>query len=106
MKHLLSKLRTWRLPSPKIQLNDEQQLALAILLVILVAISFLYCLGFASLVLRENWDKAPLPLNGAPPSSELYREGFTVPGVGSLSQAGKLWVTTGFPEYDLDFYKI
>ncbi len=64
-----------RLPRPRIQLNDEQHMVLAILLVIMVAVSILYCLVFASLILRENWDKSPLPLNGATPSTKLYREG-------------------------------
>ena len=43
------------------QLTEEQQLIAGLLLVILVAVSLLYCLGFASLALREAWENAPLP---------------------------------------------
>lgn len=42
-----------------IQLSSEQQLILALLLVILVAISMLYCLGFASVALHSAWETAP-----------------------------------------------
>ncbi|HSJ58101.1 MAG TPA: hypothetical protein VLC95_13030 [Anaerolineae bacterium] len=45
----------------RLQLSDEQQLALTLLLVILVAVSLLYCLGFASLALREAWENTDLP---------------------------------------------
>ncbi len=37
---------------------------LALLAVILLAISMLYCLGFASLAVRQTWENAPLPWNG------------------------------------------
>lgn len=43
------------------QLSEEQQLILGLVLVILLAISTLYCLGFASVVLRQAWENAPLP---------------------------------------------
>ena len=46
-----------------IELDERQQLILALLVVIMVAFSMLYCLGLASVLLRENLDKAPLPLN-------------------------------------------
>ena len=51
-------------------LSEEQQLILGLLLVILVAISLLYCLGFASLVLREAWEKSPLPWSETEPPPE------------------------------------
>jgi hypothetical protein len=46
-----------------VEITEEQQLLLAILLVILLAVSLLYCLGFASLAIREVWEQAPLPWN-------------------------------------------
>jgi len=45
----------------KIELTERQQLFLALLLVIMVAISVLYCLGLASLSLRRSLE------NGAEP---------------------------------------
>jgi hypothetical protein len=47
----------------RLQLTDEQQLIVALLLVILLAVSMLYCLGFASLALRQTWENLPLPWN-------------------------------------------
>jgi hypothetical protein len=47
----------------RFQLSDEQQLIVGFLLVILLAISMLYCLGFASIAVRQTWDSAPLPWN-------------------------------------------
>ncbi len=47
----------------KLQPNEQQQLLLGILLVILLAISLLYCLGFASMLLLQAWENAPLPWN-------------------------------------------
>jgi hypothetical protein len=38
----------------------------ALLLVVLLAISLLYCLGFASLALRQNLEATPLPSNASP----------------------------------------
>jgi hypothetical protein len=55
----------------KIEITEEQQMILGILLVILLAISLLYCLGFASLVLRQAWEDGPLPWEG----ESLNREG-------------------------------
>ena len=44
-----------------LQLTERQQLVIGIVLVILVAISMLYCLGFASAALRTAWESGPLP---------------------------------------------
>jgi hypothetical protein len=52
------------------QLSEEQQLILGLVLVILVAISMLYCLGIASLALREAWESGPLPWEEASPAIE------------------------------------
>jgi hypothetical protein len=49
----------------RLQLSDEQQLIVGVLLVILLAISLLYCLGFASIAVRHTWENAPLPWNDA-----------------------------------------
>jgi hypothetical protein len=46
------------------RLTDEQLMILGLLLVVLLAVSMLYCLGFASLAVREVWQQAPQPLNG------------------------------------------
>lgn len=51
-------------------LSEEQQLILGLVLVILLAISMLYCLGFASLVLRQAWESAPPPWEDASPTTE------------------------------------
>jgi hypothetical protein len=45
----------------KLELSEEQQLILGIILVILLAISMLYCLGFASMALQQTWRDSPLP---------------------------------------------
>ena len=42
-------------------LTERQQLALVMILVVLLAASLLYCLGFASLALRQVWEKIPVP---------------------------------------------
>jgi cytoskeletal protein RodZ len=47
----------------KLQPSDRQQLLLGIVLVILLAVSMLYCLGFASMVLLQAWENATLPWN-------------------------------------------
>ena len=47
----------------KLQLSDEQLMILGFLLVILLAVSMLYCLGFASIAVRQTWENAPLPWN-------------------------------------------
>ena len=64
-----------RFPS---RLTDEQLLILGLLLVVLLAVSMLYCLGFASLAIRENWQRAPLPWNGTTPADELLNGSPTV----------------------------
>ena len=46
----------------KLQLSDEQLLFLGCALIILLAISMLYCLGFASIAVRQTWENAPVPL--------------------------------------------
>lgn len=45
-------------------LSERQQLIVGFVLVILLAISMLYCLGFASVILRQAWENAPLPWEG------------------------------------------
>jgi hypothetical protein len=52
------------------QLTERQQLILAMLLIILVAISLLYCLGLASLALRQVWRETAFPTNGVNPTEE------------------------------------
>lgn len=47
----------------KLQPSEQQQLLLGIVLVVLLAVSMLYCLGFASMVLLQAWENAPLPWN-------------------------------------------
>lgn len=47
-----------------VQLTERQQLVIGLVLVVLVAISLLYCLGFASVALRHAWENSPLHLNG------------------------------------------
>ena len=44
-----------------LQLTERQQVLIGFVLVILVAISLLYCLGFASVALRNAWENSPLP---------------------------------------------
>lgn len=46
---------------PKKSITEEQQLILAVLAVVLLAISMLYCLGFASVILRQLWEGGPMP---------------------------------------------
>jgi hypothetical protein len=48
---------------PKFEISDEQQLMVGLLLALLIAISLLYCLGLASLALRQAWQEMPLPWN-------------------------------------------
>lgn len=45
----------------KLELSEEQQLILGVTLVILLAISMLYCLGFAGMALQQIWQDSPLP---------------------------------------------
>ena len=54
------------------QLSEEQQLILGLVLIILLAISMLYCLGFASVALRQAWERAPLPWEEASPAVETF----------------------------------
>jgi hypothetical protein len=53
-----------------LQLNEQQQLILGVVLVILLAISMLYCLGLASLILRDAWENIPMPAEDATPFEE------------------------------------
>ena len=46
-----------------LQLTERQQVVIGFVLVILVAISMLYCLGFASVALRTAWESSPLLWN-------------------------------------------
>ena len=55
-----------------LELTERQQMVIGFVLVILVAISLLYCLGFASVALRNAWENSPLPWsenNGFPVES-------------------------------------
>ena len=45
-----------------VQMTYRQQLVLALLLVVLLAVSMLYCLGAASLALHQAWQAGTLPL--------------------------------------------
>lgn len=51
-------------------MSDEQQLIVGVLLVILLAISILYCLGFASIAVRQAWDNAPPSWNDSLPPED------------------------------------
>jgi hypothetical protein len=55
----------------KPQLTERQQLIIGFVLVILVAISMLYCLGLASVALRQAWEQSPLQWND---SENIYPE--------------------------------
>ena len=60
-----------------LQLTERQQVLIGFVLVILVAISMLYCLGFASVALRQTWENSPLLWN----QNNGYSEGGTeLPG--------------------------
>jgi hypothetical protein len=52
-------------------LNERQQLILGFVLIILLAISMLYCLGFASVILHKVWENGPLPWQVASPTVEI-----------------------------------
>ena len=74
-----------RRPRPGSQLSDEQVLILGLLLIVLLAVSMLYCLGFASLALREAWQRAPAPWNGTAPAAEpLDSTATAAPETGTL----------------------
>ncbi len=45
----------------RFQLSEKQQLVAGILLILLLAISMLYCLGFASIALHQAWERVLLP---------------------------------------------
>jgi hypothetical protein len=49
----------------RVQLTYRQQLVLALMLVILLAISLLYCLGLASVALRQALENSPSLWSGA-----------------------------------------
>jgi hypothetical protein len=57
-------------PRLNVELGEREQLIISIILVILLAISVLYCLGFASLALRQAWESAPPPWDAASPQPE------------------------------------
>lgn len=68
----------------RVRLTDEQQLILALLLVVLLAVSMLYCLGFASLVLRQTLENTPIPSNGTIlPAEDLEATPSSLPVVGT-----------------------
>jgi hypothetical protein len=50
-----------KIKRPRRQLSNQQYMILGLLLVILLAVSLLYCLGFASLALLQAWEDAALP---------------------------------------------
>jgi hypothetical protein len=45
----------------RFEISEEQQLVLGLLLALLIAISLLYCLAFASMALHQAWQAMPLP---------------------------------------------
>jgi hypothetical protein len=53
------------------QLSTQQHLIVAIVLIVLMAISLLYCLGLASVILRNSWESVPLPWNELSPTGEV-----------------------------------
>lgn len=61
---------------PHVRLSERQQLILAVILVLLVATSMLYCVGLASVALRNSWEDASLPWSG----SDLPAEFLELPG--------------------------
>ena len=54
----------------RLALTEQQQLVLVVILVILLAGSLLYCLGFASLALRQVWQDVPVPWTSPEPLEE------------------------------------
>jgi len=54
----------------RLELTERQQLDLVVILVVLLAASLLYCLGFASLALRQVWEKIPVPWTRPEPLEE------------------------------------
>jgi hypothetical protein len=61
---------------PNVRLSERQQVILAVLLVIFVATSMLYCVGLASIALRNYWESASLPWS----ASDLPAEILELPG--------------------------
>jgi len=57
-------------PDVRIELSERQILILALLLVILIATSLLYCVGLGSLVLRQAWRNTPFPTEATLPAQE------------------------------------
>ena len=45
----------------RFHLSEKQQLVVGLSLIILLAISMLYCLGFASVALHQVWERIQLP---------------------------------------------
>lgn len=62
-----------------LQLTERRQLVIGFVLVVLVAISLLYCLGFASVALRHAWENSPLRLNGNNDVYYLEEDGVDLP---------------------------
>jgi len=56
---------------PNVRLSERQQVILAVLLVILVATSMLYCVGLASIALRNSWENASLPWSASDLPAEI-----------------------------------
>ena len=70
----------------RLELSDRQQLAFALVMVLLLAISMLYCLGLASLTLRNNLENTPLPWNPtAVPPQDIDRPQEVLPGGPTLT---------------------
>lgn len=60
----------------KVNLTEDQLLLLGLVLVILLALSMLYCLGFASIALRQTWENAPVPWSDTNPPGESVDQPF------------------------------
>ena len=54
----------------RLELTERQQLVLVTILVVLLAASLLYCIGFASLALRQVWERIPVPWTSPEPLEE------------------------------------
>lgn len=74
-------------PRLNLRLTEEQQLILTVLLVVLVMVSMLYCLGFASLAVHQVWENAPLPWNETEPVENTIDATPTSPPVESMLPA-------------------
>ena len=62
----------------RLALTEQQQLVLVVILVVLLATSLLYCLGFASLAVREVWEKIPAPWTNSEPLEEELMPGMGI----------------------------